>query len=1288
MSYQVDEVEITPVTSAPEHKKPRKIDSLVKTVRTAFEALCEPLAQQQVLEVTDEPESNEDTALEEIRGLSEPLSVGRFFELAEKSSWELQVTLDLLWELTARLSFEQILIIGEKSRWNLLVFHEALQKIDEKLSVEQIFKIAEQTHWNAGVISGTLKKLREPLSFNQFLKIANKSEHNFNVVYFAFNQLDGTLTSDQFFQIAEISEWNNTLVDKALKKLRDTLSFDQILAISEKSDWDSDITIRALTILGEPLSVDQFTQIAEKSNCKGLIVYAAFEKINGSLTVDQFLEITEKSGWNYQVLLGALKKIGKTLSIEEFTQIAEQSNWNTVAIFEALKKIKGTLSVEQVLRMAEKIGWRPTIIHEALKKIEGTLSVEQVLEIVEKTNWDYYCSAEAFGKLEGTLSFEQFLKVAEKSGWNGTIVFEAIKKIDESLSIGQVIEITDKAVLHDSIIREAFKKLGGSLSFDQVLRIAEKSDRDDTVVCEAIKKIEGTLSIVQVLEIAEKSKLSYSIVHSAFNKLDEELSIEQFFEIADQTHWNAGAVCEILMKLRGTLSFDQVLEIAEKAGQNFSVVHYAINKMEATLSNDQVFELAEKSNWDDSIVCEALKKLKGTLSLDQFFQIAEQSKWDDDVVCEAIRNLSRILSFDQFFQIAENIEWRSYVLSEALKKLDEVLSARSVLKIFKERSIYEDLASDIISKLLADNLRASLDYTELISELAQKHPGVLLINLEKFKVVDSTQIAITLIENDNYGLVVDHLSHFPQKDWAQIVKLLMQNNRFHHRYLTSLLPYKDYIDEQTKNDLLSKLMRPPFTAFLPELLENETPRAVGQFGSFRKEEQLTKLAQLKEGRFYKALLVLSKAYGYSAEQMGLTFEDILSEIKVLVTNNNDKHLFDLISLAVLLFPERETELQNIRETFSSGNSSSTEQHQPRETFVQFDAMKEIFEYYAMITLEGTYNLDLLPHSLTSRITDKINTLYEKIKEYIVIAVSSELKHSSDFENKMFGNHGNFLYKFGTPEDIRVFFERAKSNFPIASKYPGGAYGGPNWATIADFGAQFWADSAQNDLGTKITLLNLAVSLQHNTGYFFDKDSRVSLESGELRKLLDFEAGGEHKFESFLAYGLENNILTQEEYDEYLLVNNKLSSATEQLPTRVDSNKIYLKQMVQEAKKQIEAIQNNPAIPFEIKMEAQAVFSKTEGFSRKENYRLYLSNLLKTISVNWENIDNAVKRFQSGNQTIYNISIAGYDLAYWYEDGKLMTIHSMDELKQQRQKLSQLLNQPIVAAQFGYVREGD
>ncbi len=36
----------------------------------------------------------------------------------------------------------------------------------------------------------------------------------------------------------------------------------------------------------------------------------------------------------------------------------------------------------------------------------------------------------------------------------------------------------------------------------------------------------------------------------------------------------------------------------------------------------------------------------------------------------------------------------------------------------------------------------------------------------------------------------------------------------------------------------------------------------------------------------------------------------------------------------------------------------------------------------------------------------------------------------------------------------------------------------------------------------------------------------------------------------------------------------------------------------------------------------------------------------------------------------------------------MTIHSMDELKQQRQKLSQLLNQPIVAAQFGYVREGD
>ncbi len=926
--------------------------------------------------------------------------------------------------------------------------------------------------------------------------------------------------------------------------------------------------------------------------------------------------------------------------------------------------------------------------HEVFNKSDGTLSGDQILELAEQSNWDDDVVYEALKKFRGAFSLDQVFKIAEQMYWNVDAVYEALKKLDGTLSIEQVLEITEKADSNSSIVSEAFNKLDRALSLVQVLEIAEQAQWDYDVVCPALLKTDGTLSLDQVLELIEKSGNNFNIAHTAFSKLEGELSLDQFFEIAEQKYWNADVICPALLIVDGTFSIEQILEIVQKSGLEYATTHYAFEKLEGTLSANQILDIAEKTRWDSAVVYEALKKFRGTLSLYQVYQVAEQTFWDDYVVSTALKKLHETLSLDQLLEITQNTDWSYRVSHEAFKKLGEPLSIEFVLENFIKKRNNENMASDIILRLLADNLRASLDYSELISELTHKYPYVLLINLERFKVVDSTQIAITLIENDNYGLVVDHLSHFPQKDWAQIVKLLMQDDLLKDRYLTSLLPYKDYIDEQTKNDLLSKLMRPPFTAFLPELLENETPKAVGQFGSFGKEEQLAKLAQLKESKFYKALLVLNKAYGYSAEQIGLTFEGILSEIKNLISNNNGKHLFDLISLAILLFPEKETELQNIRETFSTQNSSSTEQPQPRETFVQFDALKEIFEYYAMITLEGRYNIDLLPHSLTSKITDKINTLYEKIKEYIVIAVSSELRHSRDFDNRMFGNHGNFLYKFGTPEDIRVFFERAKANFPIASKYADEYFGGQSWATIADFGAQFWADSAQNDLGTKITLLNLAVSLQHNSGYFFDKDSRVSLENRELRKLLDFEAGGERTFESFLAYGLENNILSQEEYDEYVQLNNTLASATEQLPTRVDSNQIYLRQMVQEAKKQIEAIQNNPSIPFEIKMEAQAVFSKTEGFSRKENYRLYLSNLLKTISVNWENIDNDIKRFQSGNQVIYSVSIAGYDLAYWYEDGKLITIHSMDELKQQRQKLSQLLNQPIVAAQFGYVREGD
>ncbi len=887
---------------------------------------------------------------------------------------------------------------------------------------------------------------------------------------------------------------------------------------------------------------------------------------------------------------------------------------------------------------------------------------ELILEAADKPEWNEYTALEALRQLSEPLSVEQFFELAEKSSWNTNFIYEALRKLDEHLSIDQFIEITEKSDWKSYIATQALRKLDEHLSIDQFIEITEKSDWRKHIALEALKKLDEHFSIDQFLEIAEKSSWNTKFIYEALKKFDGALSFEQVMQITEKSSWDHYVAAEALTRIDGAISLEQLLEITEKSGQDYNVVHEAFRKVDDTLSFEQILIISEKSGWNSNLVYEALKKLSEQLSAEQLLEIARQSNWNGRIVYEASEKFGGTFSFEQILEIIK------------VRTVDESVIAKLLKMFLQSKNVNTANFAQ-----LSDRLLSTGHYYSLLVNLE---------NLENFENIDTTKIASTLIENGNYGLVVDHLSHFPQKDWAQIIKLLTKDNRFHHQYLTLLLPYIDYIDQQTKKDIFSKLLQSPDTAFFPELLENEIPRAAGQFGSFKKEDQRNKLAQLKEGRFYKALLVLSKAYGYSAEQIGFTFEGILSEINNLISNNNDKHLFDLISLALHLFPEKEIELQNIRETFSTENSSPTEEMKPRETFVQFDALKEIFEYYAMLTLAGRHTIDLLPHSLTSKITDKINTLYEKIKEYIVIAVSSELEHSSDFKSRMFGNHGNFLYKFGTPEDIRVFFERAESNFPIASKYPARVYGGPSWATIADFGAQFWADSAQNDLSTKITLLNLAVSLQHNNGYFFDKDNRIKIENQELRKLLDFEAGGERTFESFLAYGLENHVITQEEYAEYVQLNNTLSSATDQLTTRVDSNKIYLKQMVQEAKKQIEAIQNNPAIPFEIKMEAQAVFSKTEGFSRKENYRLYLSNLLKTISVNWENIDDTIKRFQSGNQVIYSVSIAGYDLAYWYEDGKLITIHSMDELKQQRQKLSQLLNQPIVAAQFGYVREGD
>ncbi len=1258
MSYQVDQVEVTPVDIAPERKKPGKIAGILAKIRGLFDASKAPLAQPQVIEVTDEVQSNEISIEESLNLLDEHSSADEFLELAEKLDW------------------------------NIGFIYRALQRLDEVISIEQVLVIVKQSGWNTSILFATFEKLNGTLSFEQVLEVAQKSEENFLVIQEALRRLNEALSVEQFLEIVRYSNWNSTVLYAAFEEFHEDLTLEQILELAEKSNWNIDFVSESLKRLDVNISLHQVLELAEKSQWNSNVVYEALMKLSEQLSLEQFFELAEKLDWDYYVVLRALWRVGERFSFEQVIEVAEKSEWNTDVLYEALIRSDELLSFNQVFELVEKTEGNFLVIQEALQKLSEHLSFEQVVEIAEKLNWDSTIFSEAFKKFDGTLSFDQFLTMAVKLRWDNIVVYRVSQKLGGQLSFEQVMKIAQGSRWNSLVIQETLLKLDGSLSFKQILEIVNKSGWSGTVVSEAFKKLEGTLSFKQVFEVANKSSWNNSVVSEAFEKLEGTLSFKQVFEVANKSSWNNFAVFEALKKLEGALSFKQVLEIADKSDWNSVIAHEAFEKFDGALSFKQVFEVANKSGWNSFTVFEALKKLEETLSFDQFLEVAEKSKWNNDLVSKILTELPGHLSLKQFFELYEKSNQEYFIILAALRKVNEHLPIDSVIKIIKQNQISIFFAREIVSKFLDDALNTSVDYTELVSELTQKYPGVLLANLERFRVNDTMQLATTLIKNKDHELVIDHLSHFPQKDRAQIITLLMKEHRLEKHLLRQLLSYIDFIDEQTKNDLSSKLLSSSATAFYPELLENEIPRAVGQFGSFGKEEQLTKLAQLKEGRFYKSLLVLSKAYGYSAEQIGFTFQDILSEINILISNNNDKHLFDLISLAVLLFPERETELQNIRETFSTQNSSPTEEMKPREKFAQFEALKEIFEYYAMITLAGRYNIDLLPHSLTSRITDKINTLYEKIKEYIVIAVSSELRHSNDFESRMFGKYGNILYKFGTPEDIRVFFERAKFDFPKKSNYPGDYYGGPSWATIADFGAQFWADSAQTDLSTKITLLNLAVSLQHNSGYFFDKDDRIKIENQELTKLLDFEARGERTFESFLKYGLENNILSQKEYDEYVQLNNTLASATEQLPTRVDSNQIYLRQMVQEAKKQIEAIQNNPAIPFEIKMEAQAVFSKTEGFSRKENYRLYLSNLLKTISINWENIDDTIKRFQSGNQVIYSVSIAGYDLAYWYEDGKLITIHSMDELKQQRQKLSQLLNQPIVAAQFGYVREGD
>ncbi len=453
------------------------------------------------------------------------------------------------------------------------------------------------------------------------------------------------------------------------------------------------------------------------------------------------------------------------------------------------------------------------------------------------------------------------------------------------------------------------------------------------------------------------------------------------------------------------------------------------------------------------------------------------------------------------------------------------------------------------------------------------------------------------------------------------------------------------------------------------------------------ENTLQLIHVCKNDQLYKSLYVIIKTKKYDALQVGINWKVLEKKLSHLAKNENFEFAEDLLSCARLLFKEREGEINNWQQILAK--NKSIQQVPERSRFEGMDALKEFFKYYVHVILIKNHSIAKIPEDIFSNACAEINNLFTKIKEYVLTAVLSEVRHEENSSNSSWFNNPSIYFSY-TEEEMRIFFEKTAKKFGNKGFFPkGSGYGGDSWAFIAELGELFWRNQSQLELSQKIALINIAIGTQHNNNFFFDKDGiRVKLNSNKLSEFLNFEAAGKHTLESLIEYGYSNQIITIQEANYYIGLQENFLKNIQDSAGQLSLDKIYLKIADMKTQKAIQRIIENQSIPREIKAYVQSVYSKTYGFKRISTGYEYLGRLLKTTNIRWTKDDENIKYYKRNEHEIYYLDIEGYNLAFWYVNGALKDIKDVRALHENRLQISEATETVIVRAMLGTVREGD
>ncbi len=625
--------------------------------------------------------------------------------------------------------------------------------------------------------------------------------------------------------------------------------------------------------------------------------------------------------------------------------------------------------------------------------------------------------------------------------------------------------------------------------------------------------------------------------------------------------------------------------------------------------------------------------------------------------------------------------------------LEALMSERSFDVVLENRAFF----GSVDYKKIIESVQGSQEFLE-VAECAHYFPiefqpvladrimaanelPVLLTTINRFRAINTQKVLDECIKCKMYGGIFKTFNAGFDFDIESYIHMLLADPDIVFEHAKQLLLFEDLFSVSEFRLLVNIIDENWPSKIVSELIKFSPPKTLELLRRDRSKRQKM-IRTLNQSKDYRGLLVLIKHCNLDAYSIAFEYPSILTEITELVQNKNLKHAGYLVECGVAVFPEHENELRALLSGYTGFEPRESKQ---RERYQTIKCEQEILRYYVSVLFRNNFFSDQFPVSLRELIDKPITVLFKKLKEYIFLAVSGESSHSADVFLPSFGNKNDLMYRVASDEEIRMFFVAAQENFSDRWNFRG-SVGGEAWKIIASFGERLWGPDVQSDVQSQVAMVNLVVWLQHNGNAFFDKDKRVEY-TDKLQELLDFEASGDLSLYTLLNFGVQNEIISNEESE--LLMN--LWHECEKLESNsgvLNPNTLYLRSQRLRVEEAVKKIKLNEQLPQEVRLLTQSVYYKESGFVASDNSFHQLARLLRHMRIEWRQLDQHSYVFTNGVHEVYLLDIDGFDMAFWYKDGNLQDTKDLKKLMSQKWELSQVFGQQIVNAQFGYVREGD